>query len=104
MPHWHLPSVWAIQQHRGVSPFKTLSQSPPTFPPSPGGARRRATALLQRLPLHPAQQPADGVSGGHPEEEDQQRVQHLAGGAVLQGGHRGQAPVRCSFEENRTCL
>lgn len=30
MPHWHLPSVWAIQQHRGVSmSLKCISCYPP---------------------------------------------------------------------------
>lgn len=81
----NLTSVWALQQHGRVSPLETLPQSPSAFPPSPGGAGRRAEAFLQRLSLHPPQQLADCVPGGHPEEEDQQCVQHLSGGLALLG-------------------
>lgn len=91
MPDRNLTSIWALQQHGRVSPVKTVPQNPSSFPPSPWGAWRRAEAIFQWLPLHPPQQSADSVSGGHPEEEDQQRVQHLSGGAVLLGGRqRGQ--------------
>lgn len=91
MPDRNLTSVWALQQHRRVSAFKTVPQGPSSFPPSPWGAWRCAEAILQWLPLHPPQQSADSVSGGHPEEEDQQCVQHLSGGAAPPGGRqRGQ--------------
>lgn len=54
--------------------------SSPERPHSPRvrGAGRRAQAVLQRLPLHPPQQPAHRVPGGQPEEEGQQRVPSVA--------------------------
>lgn len=105
MSDWNLTSIWALQQHGRVSPLETLSQSPPALPPSPGGAGRRPEAFLQRLSLHPPQQLADCVSGGHPEEEDQQRVQHHPGGLALLGrARRGGVLFKGSHGENPTLM
>lgn len=88
MPDRNLEGLRAVQQHRRVSPLQALSESPSSLPPSPRGAGRCEETVLQRLPLHPPQQPADSVPGGHPQEEDQQRVQHLTGGQSCAGSPR----------------
>ena len=80
VPAGNHPRLRAAQQLRGVAPVQALPQSATALPPCPRGAGRRTQAVLQRLPLHPPQQPAHRVPGGQPEEEGQQRVQRRAGG------------------------
>lgn len=60
-------SFWAIQQHgRGLA-LQALPSTGRSCPALGWWGRRCPAAVLQRLPLHPAQPFAHGLSGRHPE-------------------------------------
>lgn len=78
-------SVRPLQQHGRAPADQAVSAGRPPNSVHERGRRSGAPALLQRVPLHPAELAAHRVSGGHAEEEGLLRVQRVPAGEVKRG-------------------